>query len=199
MAKIWSLVKISQSTHAIEASFHSGDNVTADLLLGCDGIHSQTRTMFVDPDRVPVYTDFAAAYGLVKASLITEPTHFKDTAVNTSRRRSLLTSYFEPSRKSIYLAAVMEVEEQPSRESWKVRGADQQKMKEEIAERFRDARIPCLGQMIEEVGDLCFYPVHKLPRGGKWSRGKVMLLGDAAHAVSESCSSTHALSVAGHY
>lgn len=193
------LVKISESTHAIEASFDSGDNVTADLLLGCDGIHSQTRTMFVDPDRVPVYTGIAAAYGLVKASSITEPIHFKDTAVNTSRRGSLLTSYYEPSRKSIYLAAVMEVEEQASRESWKVRGADQQKMKEEVAERFRDARIPCLGQMIQEVGDLCFYPVHKLGRGGKWSRGKVMLLGDAAHAVSESCSSFHALSVTDQY
>lgn len=112
--------------------------------------------------------------------------------MNTSRRGSLLMSYYEPSQKMIYLAAVMEVEGQTSCESWKVRGADQQKIKEEIRERFRDARIPCLGQTIQEVGDLCFYPIHKLGPSGKWSRGKVMLLGDAAHAVSESCNSSHA-------
>lgn len=101
-------------------------------------------------------------------------------------------SYYEPSQKMIYLAAVMEVERQTSRESWKVRGADQQKMKEEIIERFRDARVRCLGQMIQEVRELCFYPIRKLGPSGKWSRGKVMLLGDAAHAVGESCNSSHA-------
>lgn len=178
-----SMVEISESAQGVEVRFDDGEMVSADLLLGCDGIHSHTRTMFVDPDRVPVYTGIAVAYGLLKASSITEPIHFKDTAVNTSRRGSLLISYYQPSRESIYLGAVMEVEEQASRESWKIRGADQQKMKEEIAERFHDAKIPCLGQMIREVGDLCLYPVHILGPGGKWSRGKVMLLGDAAHAM----------------
>lgn len=187
-----SMVEISESAQGVEVRFDDGEMVSADLLLGCDGIHSHTRTMFVDPDRVPVYTGIAVAYGLLKASSITEPIHFKDTAVNTSRRGSLLISYYQPSRESIYLGAVMEVEEQASRESWKIRGADQQKMKEEIAERFHDAKIPCLGQMIREVGDLCLYPVHILGPGGKWSRGKVMLLGDAAHAVGESCNSSKA-------
>lgn len=186
------LVENSERARGIEVRFEGGETVSADLLLGCDGIHSQIRTMFVDPGRVPVYTGVAAAYGLVESSSITEVIHFNETAVNTSRRGSLLTSYYEPSRQSIFLAAIMEVEEQASRESWKVRGVDQQKIKTEIAERFRDARIPCLGQMIQEVGELCFYPVHKLGPSGRWSRGKVMLLGDAAHAVGESCSSSHA-------
>lgn len=55
------LVEILESAQGIEVRFKGGETLLADLLLGCDGIHSRTRNMFVDPDSVPVYTGVAAA------------------------------------------------------------------------------------------------------------------------------------------
>lgn len=83
------LVEILEPSQGFQVRFDGEEIVSADLLLGCDGIRSRTRAMFVDSDRVPVYTGVAVAYGLVEASSITESIHFKDTAVNTSRRGSL--------------------------------------------------------------------------------------------------------------
>ena len=53
------------SDDMVEARFADGTVERASLILGCDGIHSITRTAYIQPSRKPVYTGLAAAYGVL--------------------------------------------------------------------------------------------------------------------------------------
>jgi len=68
-------------------------------------------------------------------------------------------------------------------EGWKAQRSDQERTRKDIHSRFGGLKRPSLTEMVDEAQDLFFYPVYVLPRRGKWSSGRAMLLGDAAHAM----------------
>ena len=74
-----------------------------------------------------------------------------------------------------------------TRDGWEVR------RKEEV-DGFKASMLQVLGgasgdwatlmrRVVEATDVVKFYPVFKLPLGGAWSRGRCLLLGDAAHAM----------------
>lgn len=180
-------IKNESGDPKVTAVFANGKEVRTDFILGCDGVHSVVRTQYVDPSRLSIYTDVAVAYSIVDGNGI--KVHFQQTSMNSGRFGSLLTSYVDPDRTKIYLGAVMETPEQNDKQGWKVRGSDRQKTLDEIDRRYSDSAIPCINELVKRVDDFIFYPVYNLGPGGNWSRGRVLLLGDAAHGVgcSPSC------------
>lgn len=177
------LVALTESDESVEAAFEDGSIAEGDILLGCDGIHSNTRTKLVDLTRAPVYSSVAVAYGMIPMSSISSPVYFEDASVNSSRRGSLLTAFCDANRQTLYFAAVMEVKAESNHEGWKAQSTDQEMIKKEIHSRFGGLKKPFLAEMVEKVKDVYFYPVYVLSPGGRWSSKRVMLLGDAAHAV----------------
>jgi salicylate hydroxylase len=165
----------------VTAVFANGEEVQADFILGCDGVHSAVRTQYVDPNRSSIYTGVAVAYSVVDGSGI--EVHFRQTSLNSGRFGSLLASYIDPDRTKIYLGAVMETPEQSDKQGWRVRGNNRQKTLDEIDRRYKDSAIPCVDELVKRADDFIFYPVYKLGPGGIWSRGRALLLGDAAHGV----------------
>lgn len=181
------VIGLNEDDGNVQVRFEDGTSAIGDVAVGTDGIHSATRMRFVAPDRVPEYSGLATAQALVAASDVRSHMHFKDTAMNISRRGSLLTTFCDRERKEIFLAAVMETEE-GGRDGWRVKrqkdGGQQDAVKKDIEDRFGDSAFPCIREMMEGAGDWYMYPVYNLPAGGKWCTERVMLLGDAAHAVS---------------
>jgi 2-polyprenyl-6-methoxyphenol hydroxylase-like FAD-dependent oxidoreductase len=177
------------SSGSVEAKFTvKGTPVTktADLLLGCDGIHSFVRTSFVEPHRREIYSGIASAYGITSVSEEDKLNlSFDSSALFSSRRGSLLMSYTNPEKTSLFMAAVMETKEVSSREGWKVKGSDQEAVKNEILERFcrTGPWADKIKKVVDRLDDWFLFPVFKLPPGGLWSKDKILLLGDAAHAV----------------
>jgi 2-polyprenyl-6-methoxyphenol hydroxylase-like FAD-dependent oxidoreductase len=93
-------------------------------------------------------------------------------------------TYFEPSREKLYALAIMPMaENQEAWEEWKALKQDKVTLKRDIAACFEKGSIKGLELIINE-SDWYFYPVYMLPPEGRWSKGRVFLLGDAAHAVS---------------
>ncbi|KAJ5880978.1 uncharacterized protein N7473_012031 [Penicillium subrubescens] len=180
------LTKIDEGDDQVDVYFEDGGSDTADLVLGCDGIHSATRRVLVEADREPDYSGWAAAYGFVEAKELfaeEEKPFFEDTALVMSRYGSALTTFCDDARSLIYTVLLMEMEEQGSREGWKSIGKDQERVRLEGVRRSQDSRIPKIGQMIEKVKDWTLYPIHVLPPNGRWHTNRVLLLGDAAHAM----------------
>ncbi|PNY23981.1 Salicylate hydroxylase [Tolypocladium capitatum] len=113
----------------------------ADIILGCDGIHSQVRGLVVDPARQKHYSGKCNAYGYVLLSDDQGDDHgddhgddrgsgsggppdpakawlrpdgkplITDTSLVTRGNDGLLLTYFEPSRTRLYVAAVSPVPE----------------------------------------------------------------------------------------
>jgi len=179
-------VAIVHRENAVQISFEDGSMAEGDVLLGCDGIHSFARTAVVEPDRKPDYSGIANAYGMVDGSKFPSKPPFEATALYSGRKGSLIVSYYDIDRTKIYVSVVMEMDAAPSREGWKVKGEDQSSLKADILTRFAGSPEPFITELIAATDEWFFYPVYRLPPKGRWTSDKVILLGDAAHAVRHS-------------
>ncbi|OAA69007.1 salicylate hydroxylase [Cordyceps fumosorosea ARSEF 2679] len=178
----------------------AAETIEADLVLGCDGIHSIVRRRLVEPDRPETYTGKCVAYGFLPATAADaarwtraggQPL-VRHTTLVQHGAESLLLARHQPagddettsSESSLYVAVVMPVppdEAGDRREGRAVRDKDE--LRRAIADRFAGGAIDCLGEVLARCDDWFFYPVRMLPDGGAWSEGHVLLLGDAAHAM----------------
>ena len=175
-------VKIEETAKNVTITFEDGGSATGDLLLGCDGIHSVTRLQHVEPERVESYSGIANAFGFAPRPKGVEM-HFDTTAINFAQSGMLLTSYCEPTKSKIYVGALLQHPAIDSRDGWKARGADSKAIKDDILHRFGGAAMPGVVPAVETAEDWFIWPVFTLSGGGKWATDRVMLLGDAAHAM----------------
>lgn len=164
------------------AVFSDGKRADADFILGCDGVHSAVRTAYVEPQRASTFTGIAAAYAIVDVDGVPPP-HFHSTSANSGRFGTMLMSFIEEDRKQMYLTAVMQAPEEKDRQGWKTRGQDAKSTLKEVRWRYQDVALPCIMPLVDKVDEFIFYPIHTLGPEGTWSKGRVLLLGDAAHGV----------------
>ncbi|KAK5163931.1 uncharacterized protein LTR77_010326 [Saxophila tyrrhenica] len=174
---------IEETADKVTLTFEDGGSASGELLMGCDGIHSATRLKHVEPERKAVYSGVSNAFGFAKGLPKDFQVHFECTAINFARRGMLLTSYFSNDTSQVYVGGLMQVEDIGSRDGWKSVGADADKTRANLLDRFGDAKIPCIVPLIEKAEDFYLWPVFTLSKQGKWSTDRVMLLGDAAHAM----------------
>ncbi|OIW32023.1 FAD/NAD(P)-binding domain-containing protein [Coniochaeta ligniaria NRRL 30616] len=178
----------------VRVVLEGGEEVSGDILLGCDGLHSVARRLYVEPERGETYSGKVVAYGFAS---VEEPGSagmvrvdgrpaVVDTTMFTGRYGAILLSFFEPKRETVFAAAVMSMKDESGvdgRDGWKTRGADKAYVEGEVRRRYGSSSVAGLAELLERVDGWSLYPVYTLPPGGRWSRGRVLLLGDAAHAM----------------
>lgn len=186
-----------ESEKNVTIFFADGTSATGDMAIGCDGVHSNVRTKIVDPERPSEYTGISFIQTTIKTNLIDAPIHFKATAMNRSRRGALLTTFCDLEKTEIFVAGLVQIDSSLlSNDSWKQegfgsfrpRGSPLKALRDDIRERFGDSVIPCVREIVEKAEGWSIYPVYQLAPGGKWSTDRIILLGDAAHAVCASYS-----------
>ncbi|KAK4041405.1 hypothetical protein C8A01DRAFT_45464 [Parachaetomium inaequale] len=168
------------------------ETIQGDFIIGCDGIHSFVRSSLVDPTRQKTYSGRATAYGFVTVS---QPGNAGITAADGSpavnistlvsgQLGSLLLTFFEPSLKKLYLANVIA---QPEKQDWRdgkrATGEDKEALQRDFLRRFRGGKLAGLEDAVRRCEEWVSFPVYMLPPGGVWSKGRALLLGDAAHAM----------------
>lgn len=170
--------------------FEDGTTAEGDLVLGCDGVHSATRTRWVAPEYHSQYTGISFLQSIVDTDALQSKVHFNATAMNISRHGSLLTSYCDRDRDQIFLAAIVQFDEQllsdyrlDNGQDWRTRSAIKRALAEEMRHRFGKSALPCIRELACTHADWILYPVYQVPPGGKWHTDRAILLGDAAHAV----------------
>ncbi|KAH8882578.1 FAD/NAD(P)-binding domain-containing protein [Thozetella sp. PMI_491] len=172
----------------------NGETIQGDVLIGCDGLHSAARSMYVDPSRKETYSGRGGAYGYARLSKPGNAEFLRpdgkpavvDTTLVNGRYGSLLSTFCEPTRTELYMAAVMELKEEhgDAKDGWRTRGEDKAKVKQDIQSRFQGGKLKGLAELLEKVDDWSLFPVYQLPPNGRWHKGRVIIIGDAAHAVS---------------
>ena len=168
------LVSFNQRSDKVEAQFENGVRVTADALIGADGIHSTVQRLLFG-ETSPRFTGCAAYRGLVPAEKVAH-LDLEVVAQVTLGPGSHFVNYFVANKRLVNFVGVIE-QANWSKESWTERG-DLAQARAAFAGWHMQVRG--LLDAVEETFIWGLFDRAPLPR---WSAGRVTLLGDACHPM----------------
>ena len=173
------LTDITAEPDLVHATFADGRKASADILIGCDGIGSPTRTHIDAQAPNPQYSGLVGLGGFARvAGLSPTPAtqHF------VFGRRSFF-GYLVRADGTVYWFANITAPE-PSRGS--LRDVSATEWLDRLRDLHQDDPYPVPQILDGHDGDLGAYPIYDLSGVPHWSRGRVVAVGDAVHATSPS-------------
>ncbi|EXJ68584.1 uncharacterized protein A1O5_08378 [Cladophialophora psammophila CBS 110553] len=173
--------KVTEQGDEVLIGFEDGTTATANLVVGCDGIHSAVRAQFTSDN--PDYSGRIAYRGLVPISEIEDWWGFETYSVTwLGKNRHFLCFPISRNKTLNIVAFVAEKEENLGdlRESWTAVGK-----KEDVFEAFKgfEERVQKVIQLMPEQPSKWLINDRKPLDQWVYLGGKVVLLGDAAHAM----------------
>jgi 2-polyprenyl-6-methoxyphenol hydroxylase-like FAD-dependent oxidoreductase len=170
--------------------FQDGSEAFGDLVIGCDGVHSAVRTRWVDPSRETEYTGISFVQATMDSDSLSLHPHFCSSALNISRHGSILTSFSDRDREQVFACAMVQFSPEALRcyrlepgQDWMTQNRARCALRGELKHRFGKCAIPYIREIIDSEAEWMLYPVYQVRPGGRWCINRVVLLGDAAHAV----------------
>jgi FAD-dependent urate hydroxylase len=154
----------------VVARFDDGE-VTADLVAGCDGIHSAVRRAILPDGPAPLFTGMIDGGGTARLGV-------PPPADGVLRLTFGCRAYF--GYQMLPGGAAAWFQNSPALPA----GLSDQGWRAHLTDLHRDDHPPIRELISGTAGPLHRWPVHELPSLETWHRGRVCVLGDAAHAMS---------------
>jgi 6-hydroxynicotinate 3-monooxygenase len=168
------LAGIEETAHGVTLSFDNGATAEADIAIGADGIRSRTREIMLGAEE-PRFIGRTAPRAVFPADRIKgEP--IGDCTKWWAADRHVLAYYMTARRDEVYVMAALPAE------LWNGDGSPERGNRDEFIAAF-DGAHPDLIRAAEAAEDVTVWPIHDRPRNDCWSKGRVVLMGDACHAV----------------
>lgn len=186
------LVSITDQDDGVKVTFSDGTVDTADLLLGCDGIHSAVRRLFVDPAVKADYTGLAGIGSIVPVSVLGQDAASQLHGMHITMMQEGMASTMSCTAKDDEVSWGFQREVslpngENDRDGWEVRREQEVAGFKELLHGVLKSAGGRWGDilrgLVDETSVVKFYPIFRLPSGGTWHKGRVLLLGDAAHAM----------------
>ncbi|MFF0437348.1 FAD-dependent monooxygenase [Streptomyces sp. NPDC004327] len=188
-----SLASLAEDADGVEVTFESGTVRRFDLVVGADGLHSHTRRLVFGDERQ--FKRHLGAY----ISIFSAPNRLGLTRWETYHARpDKLISVYATAGEHSGTAKNCFVFSSPAELAYDHRDTAAQKRL--LADAFAgdDWEIPRLIADAAGAGDFYFDSIATI-RMDRWSRGRVVLLGDAAHCTSPASGQGTGLALTGAY
>jgi salicylate hydroxylase len=168
------LASLEDDGRRVTARFDNGAAITADLVVGADGIHSAVRRCLFGPEQ-PRFTGCIAYRGLVPAERLAA-LGLEIVSSNWMGPGQHFVHYFVSGGRLVNFVAVIE---RPSwtRESWTDRGE-----KADVLQAYGGWHQQ-VRQIIDAVDETFIWALFDRAPLPRWSVGRVTLLGDSCHAM----------------
>jgi 6-hydroxynicotinate 3-monooxygenase len=167
------LVGIEETGDGVRLAFGNGTTAEADIVIGGDGIRSKVREFVVDRSP-PDYVGAAAFRAIFPAERL-NGFWIPDCTKWWGRDRHCLPYYLTGRRDEVYAIGVV-----PTPRWEGDNEASIPATRDQYLEAFSGFH-PDLQRVLEAVDTVTLWPVYDRERNDRWSRGNLVLLGDACH------------------
>jgi 2-polyprenyl-6-methoxyphenol hydroxylase-like FAD-dependent oxidoreductase len=163
--------EISQSASSADVKFTDGSRGEFDFIIGADGVHSSIRAMVFGKDLEPKFT----GQGVWRYN-VPRPKDM-DYGLIYSSAAGPKAGFIPLTSETAYLFRIGSEPRNPRFRH------------EELADLMRERLAPfggLIGQLREKITDpelVVYRPLETLPVSRSWYRGRVLLIGDAAHPI----------------
>ncbi|MGH7629299.1 MAG: FAD-dependent monooxygenase [Gemmatimonadales bacterium] len=172
-------IDYTETDRGVVARFEDGSEIAGDILIGADGIRSRVRALMMPDAPQPSYTGLLNLGGVARdARLPATP----DTMHMVYGRRAFFGYTVRPGGEAWWFAN-LGMKREPDRDE--LEAISTEEWKQRLSGLFADDR-PFIHGLIDRTDEIVATPTHDMPSLPTWHRGRVALLGDAAHAVSPS-------------
>lgn len=173
------LERIEQTATTVRASFADGRTVTGDVLVGADGVGSPTRR-HIDPDAPePEYTGLVGLGGFAHVPGLAPTPGAQHLLFG---RRSFFGWLVRDDGEVYWFANLT----RPVADRAALRAVPAEEWLATLRELHADDPYPVPQILEHATGEVGGYPIDELPHVSRWSRGRVVGVGDAMHATSPS-------------
>jgi 2-polyprenyl-6-methoxyphenol hydroxylase-like FAD-dependent oxidoreductase len=171
------LTGLDQNGGPVTLRFEDGSKVTADAVIGADGVHSVVRDIIIGPD-APIHRGRIAYRAVFPAALMNGRSIGHSRTKWWGTDRHIVIYYTTRARSEIYfVTSVPETAEWVTKESWSAKG-DVRELRAAYDGFHDDVRA-----VLSACPDCHKWAILEREPLATWSQGRVVLLGDSAHPM----------------
>jgi 2-polyprenyl-6-methoxyphenol hydroxylase-like FAD-dependent oxidoreductase len=177
------LCGIEQAGDGVVAHFDDGGVERADMLLASDGVHSRTRALILPGNAAPRYTGVLGIGGFAEspAALPTDPQDAHQLNFTMGARLQFGYAAFSPPAPRWGWWTHLPLENELTR--FELQAIPEDVMRDRVLAAFKGWHAP-IEALVSSTGQILRTAIFDVPQLPTWHVGRVMLLGDAAHAMS---------------